>query len=190
MIRTNIAVLGGGLSGLAAACALEEAHADYILFERRPELGGFTRTAKVGDFCFDYTGHFLHLARYSSPARVPYANLRDEDWMLIPRKACCYVANSMVTAPLQYHLGELPQDVLEKCAKSYDERLSEVRDTPRNFKEYLVHSFGRSVAELFLIPQNEKTLATSVDRLSVRAVRRFFPVADDAVIRRGMKKQL
>jgi squalene-associated FAD-dependent desaturase len=38
--RTTVAVIGGGLAGLAAACPLAEAGFAVTLFERRPYLGG------------------------------------------------------------------------------------------------------------------------------------------------------
>ena len=187
MTRADIVVMGGGLSGLAAARALQESRADYVLLERRPSLGGLTRTVQVGDFCFDYTGHFLHLHRSASPAGIPFANLRDSDWMLVERRSRCYVAHTMITAPIQYHLGELPADVLEVCVQSYDKRPHLGFSPPGNFREYLVRNFGGALADLFLIPQNEKTLATPLDRLSINAVKRFFPVADEGAIRRGIK---
>jgi oxygen-dependent protoporphyrinogen oxidase len=50
MIR--IAIIGGGISGLAAAFALEEqrragANVDYVLYESSPQLGGVLRTEHV-----------------------------------------------------------------------------------------------------------------------------------------------
>src|SRR6185437_4022444 len=57
-------VVGAGISGLTAAKCLQANNRDYALLERCPALGGLTRTTQVADFCFDYTGHFLHLGRY------------------------------------------------------------------------------------------------------------------------------
>src|SRR5947199_8729756 len=37
---SSVAVVGGGLAGLAAACALSESSFRVTLFERRPYLGG------------------------------------------------------------------------------------------------------------------------------------------------------
>lgn len=187
MISTDILVVGGGLSGLAAARSLQASSAKYILLERCPVLGGLTRTSEVGDFCFDYTGHFLHLQRYASPAAIPFAGLHDDDWISVGRHASCYVADRMITAPFQYHLAELPPLVLEECIRSYDERPRLNKTSAASFMEYLVCGFGGAIADIFLIPQNEKTLAISLDRLSMNAVKRFFPVADEAAIKQGIK---
>jgi protoporphyrinogen oxidase len=52
----NAIVLGGGISGLTAARALQEEGRSFVLLERCPTLGGLTRTVEVGEFCVDYTG--------------------------------------------------------------------------------------------------------------------------------------
>ena len=187
MISTDILVAGGGLSGLAAARSLQGSSAKFILLERCPSLGGLTRTTEVGDFCFDYTGHFLHLRRYTSPAAIPFAGLLDDEWISVERHSSCYIADKMITAPIQYHLGELPPDVLDACVRSYDERPPLNETSVANFGEYIVSNFGHALAELFLVPQNEKTLAISLERLSMKAVKRFFPVADESTIRKGIK---
>ena len=46
---TRIAIIGGGISGLSAAFALEEhrrsgGDVDYVLYESSPRLGGVLRT--------------------------------------------------------------------------------------------------------------------------------------------------
>src|SRR5580700_7416484 len=115
-------VIGGGIAGLAAARTLQQRGRNFILLERCPTLGGLTRTVEVGEFCFDYTGHFLHLSRYPTPADIPYAKLNNEEWAQISRRSCCAVGGKLVTAPIQYNLAELPPVLLKECADSYNVR--------------------------------------------------------------------
>ena len=56
-----------------------------------------------------------------------------------------------------------------------------------NFKEMLIAKFGRSIAEKFLIPYNEKLYATDINRLDVNAMGRFFPHADKEDIIKNFK---
>ena len=153
-----VIVLGGGISGLTAARILQEQDRDYLLLERCPTLGGLTRTVEVGEFCFDYTGHFLHLCRYPTPQAIPYANLKDDEWTQIHRDSRCFVGGKMISAPIQYHLNELPSALFVQCVNSYNSRpnLSDRDDT--TFRDYIVSGFGQALADLFLIPQNEKTI--------------------------------
>ena len=180
-------VIGGGISGLTAARTLEQRNRDFILLERCPTLGGLTRTVQVGEFCFDYTGHFLHLSRYATPADIPLAGLDNQDWMQVNRKSCCFVGGKFVTAPIQYNLGELPPSMLAECVASYENRPKNGHFQNASFRDYIVNGFGERLADLFLIPQNEKTMVIQLDRLSSCAVKRFFPAPDEALVRKGMK---
>ena len=65
------------------------------------------------------------------------------------------------------------------------ERRPALSTRPSSFREWMIAGFGQALADAFLIPQNEKSLATSLDRLSTAAVRRFFPPPDDTAVRRG-----
>jgi len=54
----RIAIIGGGVSGLSAAYALEKqqrkgAELDYVLFEAGPRFGGVIHTERVGDFVIE-----------------------------------------------------------------------------------------------------------------------------------------
>ncbi|MFT3731557.1 MAG: NAD(P)-binding protein [Hyphomicrobium sp.] len=178
-------VAGGGISGLAAAQCLQANNRDYLLLERCPALGGLTRTTQVEDFCFDYTGHFLHLRRYPSPAEIPYGHLSNDDWETVERKSYFLAGGRLITAPVQYHLGELPDGLRDECEKSYNARPKAEADVT-GFREFIVSGFGQVVADRFLIPQNEKTMATPLNRLSIGAVKRFFPPPDEARIRAGL----
>jgi len=181
-----VIVLGGGISGLAAARALQEHQREYVLLERCPTVGGLTRTVEVGEFCFDYTGHFLHLCRHSSPEDIPHAGLDNNDWIQVARRSCCFVGGKFITAPIQYNFWELPPALFTECVDSYNSRPALRVGEEASFRDYVVSGFGQALSDLFLIPQNEKTMAISLDRLSRRAVRRFFPAPDESLVRKGM----
>jgi protoporphyrinogen oxidase len=186
MHKIPVIVLGGGISGLTAAHVLQQQQREFLLLEKCPTFGGLTRTVEVGEFCFDYTGHFLHLSRYSTPEDIPYANLKNREWAQIDRQSRCVVGGKMVNAPIQYNLAALPPALFARCMESYNTRPSLSNNDDATFRDYMVSGFGQALADLFLIPQNEKTMAISLERLSKHAVRRFFPVPDEKLVRMGM----
>jgi oxygen-dependent protoporphyrinogen oxidase len=51
--ETTVAIIGGGISGLAAAYALHERHVPYLLLEAGPNLGGLIRTETRDGFLLE-----------------------------------------------------------------------------------------------------------------------------------------
>jgi protoporphyrinogen oxidase len=182
----QIMVVGGGISGLTAARTVRDLGSECLLLEQCPTLGGLTRTVEIGNYCFDYTGHFLHLSRHRTPADIPFAGLDNRDWQQIERRSSCLVAGKLIDAPIQYNLGQLPKTMLRQCVESYNARPL-MDDAPTTFRDYIVKGFGQYLADLFLVPQNEKTMAVSLDCLSSQAVKRFFPPPNEALVRAGMR---
>lgn len=64
----NIAVVGGGLAGLAVALGCEESGHHVTLFEASSELGGRMKTLRVDNHALDAGFHVLHTA-YSAVKR-------------------------------------------------------------------------------------------------------------------------
>ena len=58
----KIAVVGGGLAGLAIALGCEKNGHDVTLFEASTELGGRMKTLREGNHPLDVGFHVLHTA--------------------------------------------------------------------------------------------------------------------------------
>lgn len=181
-------VAGAGISGLAAARAVESRGHSLAVLDAGPQPGGLTRTITAGDYSFDYTGHFLHLAKYKRPSAIPFADLNDSDWTTVSRRSAWEVGGKeLVPAPLQYNLGWLPPQARDAAFRDYEQR-PQADGTIKSFADYVTQGFGRYVAENYLIPQNTKTMAIGLDKLSTAAVKRFFPPPDEGKVRAGFNR--
>ena len=58
--QTGVAVVGGGMAGLTAACYLARAGTDVTVFEKAPEPGGRAATREREGFLFNRGGHALY----------------------------------------------------------------------------------------------------------------------------------
>jgi len=186
--HTDLLIIGGGVSGLAAAYKAEEKNINYILLEKAPQLGGLTRSMNISDYIFDYTGHFLHLNYYKTPADIN-KNIHNDDWQIIQKKAKCFYDNTLINAPFQYNIGQFSDGLKEYLLKSYLEAQKDSTGKSNNFKQYFYEKYGKGIADAFLIPYNEKILATKLDRISLEAITRFFPAPNHRHIIAGASQE-
>lgn len=63
---SEIAVVGGGLAGLATAVLLARRGRSVTLFEQEAEVGGRARTQRIGRFLFDLGPHVIYPAGHAS----------------------------------------------------------------------------------------------------------------------------
>jgi protoporphyrinogen oxidase len=196
-VRTLI--VGAGVSGLAAAAALaERGDADYLLLEADREMGGYCKTVRREGFVWDYSGHFFHFKHPEIEAwlrqRMPGQRLR-----VVEKKSFIAYKGRQIDFPFQKNIHQLPQDEFIDClhdlyfARAPAALLGPAAPPPapaggeESFKAMLYARFGRSIAEKFLIPYNEKLYACDLGTLDRDAMGRFFPHADLTDVIRNMK---
>ncbi len=187
-------VVGAGMSGLGVAAALGQA--DYLVLEADREIGGYCKTVKRDGFTWDFSGHFFHFKHPEIEAwlreRMPSQDIR-----VLRKRSFIAYSGERIDFPFQKNIHQLPKAEFIDClvdlylarapgellGRSGEERLPE-----RNFKEMLYARFGRSIAEKFLVPYNEKLYACDLGTLDRDAMGRFFPHADLTDIIRNMKE--
>lgn len=172
MERTKYLIVGAGVTGLSFADWLPGD--DYLIVEALDEIGGFCRTIKQDGFVWDFSGHFFHFKR---PEIEKYLvdRMQGQRIRKVVKQARIYYKERWIDFPFQKNIHQLPQEDFIDCL--YDLYFKE--DKPAaNFKDMLYAKFGRSIAEKFLIPYNEKLYATDLMALDVDAMGRFFPYAD------------
>src|SRR5919112_5712476 len=60
LAQTGVAIVGGGMAGLTAACYLARAGVDVTVFEKAPYPGGRAATRESDGFLFNRGGHALY----------------------------------------------------------------------------------------------------------------------------------
>ncbi|MEI8344899.1 MAG: NAD(P)-binding protein, partial [Candidatus Omnitrophota bacterium] len=160
----HIGILGGGLSGVSFQYFLK--HNSEVL-EAQEVVGGLCRTFQKDGFSYDIGGHIL----YS----------KDADWMAWVRRLLasncreCRRANQVlykgryVKYPFENGLGGLEKEEAYECLIGY---LQNPYPKPSNFREWIYHTFGKGIAEKYLIPYNEKIWKYPLERMGLEWVER------------------
>lgn len=174
-------IIGAGVSGIAYAGFSEN---KCLLLEKDAEIGGYCKTIKQGNFVWDYSGHFFHF-RNTFLEDYVCRNMVQDDILRCEKYTQIFYGEKYIDFPFQKNIHQLDQDEFIDCL--YDLFITTGSDYS-TFKQMLYAKFGKSIAEKFLIPYNEKLYACDLNRLDVDAMGRFFPYADKEEIVRNFKK--
>jgi protoporphyrinogen oxidase len=179
-------IVGAGITGLATAASMRDQ--DYLVLEADREIGGYCKTIKRSGFVWDYSGHFFHF-KHPEIENWLRARMVGQEVRVINKRSFISYAGRLVDFPFQKNIHQLPQEEFIDCLHDlYFARAGQGEPPPeRSFKEMLYARFGRSIAEKFLIPYNEKLYACDLGTLDKDAMGRFFPYADVADVIRNMR---
>jgi protoporphyrinogen oxidase len=178
-------IVGAGVTGLAAAAHLRDG--EYLVLEADREIGGYCKTIKRDGFVWDYSGHFFHFRHPDIEAWLR-ARMTGQDVRVVNKRSFVSYGSKLIDFPFQKNIHQLPRDEFIDCLHDlYFARTANQPAPESNFKEMLYARFGRSIADKFLIPYNEKLYACDLATLDKDAMGRFFPHADLAEIIRNMR---
>ncbi|MBI5401608.1 FAD-dependent oxidoreductase [Candidatus Wolfebacteria bacterium] len=171
----KIGILGGGLSGLALAYHLK--HPTEIL-EAADRVGGLCKTIWKDGFGYDIGGHIL-FSKYQEINELI-------DKLLAGNLNKCKRANKIlfngryIKYPFENDLGSLTKEDNYDCLIGYLQK--NYPEPKTNLKEWAYYTFGKGIAEKYLIPYNEKIWNCSAEQLGLEWVERIpKPPMEDVV---------
>jgi len=169
MQETEYLIIGGGPTGLGAACRLEEKGLDWHLLEATEGFGGLAGSHRdARGFTWDNGGH-VQFSHYETFDRYMDLALGADGWVSHQRESWVWIRNRFVPYPFQNNLHRLDAPDRWRCVKGLLEaaQKSEVRgqrsegaaDKPANFEAWMLATFGEGVTDLFMRPYNFKVWA-------------------------------
>ena len=176
MVMDRILIVGGGVTGLAVAGFLADEY-NCLLLEKEDEIGGYCRTLYQDGFTWDYSGHFFH---FQHPWIRDYVerHMDHREILKINKISRVFFRGSYVDYPFQFNIHQLPLSDFLQCLSDMHEAQKCVEANYTSFREMIYGRYGRALADMFLLPYNEKLYATPTDRLDPDAMGRFFPHID------------
>jgi len=144
----KVGILGGGISGLTLQRFLR--HPCEVI-EKASAPGGLCRTYWKDGFGFDLGGHIL----FSKHQRVNdlVGGLLGENVNHCRRANKILFKGRYVKYPFENDLGSLDKQDTYECLIDY---LKNDYPEPTNFEEWAYFTFGRAIAEKYLLPYNRK----------------------------------
>jgi UDP-galactopyranose mutase (EC 5.4.99.9) len=155
----KIAILGGGLTGITLARLYHERGYEVTVLEKEPEYGGLCRSRREQGFTFDIGGSHIIFSRDTEVLSFMHRKL-EGNREIRRRNTKIYHRGRYIKYPFENGLHELEMDERYLCITEFIRTLLAVEkgeiDPPRNFREWMYFTFGKGIADLYLVPYNEK----------------------------------
>ncbi len=156
----KIAILGGGISGVALARMLAADGHRVVVIEKAERAGGLCKSRRYGEFTFDEAGG--HIV-FSKDKRVL-------DWQLARCGGEAGTVRTVRNTKIRWHdrwvpypfengVGHLTKDAIVDCMAGYVEAYATRRagvPCPPNFGDWIRWRMGEGFARHFMVPYNEK----------------------------------
>ncbi|HVP25092.1 MAG TPA: FAD-dependent oxidoreductase [Methanomicrobiales archaeon] len=163
------AVLGGGLAGVTVARLLHERGHEVRVLEREAGIGGLCRSHIEGGFTFDSGGSHVIFSRDGEVLAFMHRVL-GENRGERRRDTRIFYKGRYVKYPFENGLADLPKEDLFFCINEFVKTLIAAEkgefSPPANFRDWMVQTFGRGIAESYLIPYNEKIWKIPPEQMS------------------------
>jgi UDP-galactopyranose mutase len=184
-----VVIIGAGPAGLGAALHMDD---DWLLFERERRIGGTCRTDVIDGFAFDYAGHIIFTTDPYIEQLIPALLGDNLHWQA--RESWVYSKGVFTRYPFQANTYGLPVEVVKECLLGLIEATYAPQNDapPVNFEEWILRTFGRGIAEHFMLPYNRKVWAVpltlmSHDWISDRVMQPRLDQVIEGALRPGVK---
>lgn len=154
-------IIGSGPTGLGAAYRLKELGIeDFVVVEKEAFIGGLaTSFTDEKGFTWDVGGH-VQFSHYSYFDQLMKDALGEEGWLNHQRESWVWMKNRFVPYPFQNNIRYLPKDSMWKCLNGIIHNYQNpATGKPQNFEQWILATFGKGIAEEFMLPYNFKVWA-------------------------------
>lgn len=167
MEKVKYLILGAGPAGLTFANMLKQrGESSFLVLEKEAEAGGLCRSVMVDGSPFDIGGgHFLDVRR-PKVNEFLFQFMPEKEWKLFDRDSRISVAGQTVGHPFEANIWQLDMEdqvaVLASIAKA---GCNSGEAMPEKFKDWIIWKLGDKIAEMYMLPYNQKMFADELDEL-------------------------
>jgi protoporphyrinogen oxidase len=175
----RVVILGAGPTGLGAAHRLKElGFQNFHVYDRAGQVGGLATSHKDAQgFTWDIGGHvqFSHY-RYFDALMVAALG---ENWLNHERESWVWIEDRFVPYPFQNNIRYLTPESCWKCIQGLIQLYKQpFQGKPKNFGEWIQATFGKGLADVFMVPYNFKVWAFPPEKMDYNWIGERVAVTD------------
>ena len=158
----RVVIVGAGIAGLTLGYRLAKEGRRVLIVEKEPTVGGLARSLRYGEFVLDVGPHRFH-------TDVPEINafIREvlaEDCLEIGRRSGVWMFGRYFEWPLTAgSILKMPYATLLRVAFDL---IARKKSGCRNFEEYVIERYGKTLYRIFFKPYTEKFLGLPCHEIS------------------------
>lgn len=178
----SVAVIGAGISGVAAGAILKEKGYHVTVFEKYSKPGGLIRCDVVKGNLFHRVGGHVFNAKDKDVSDWFWSHFdKDKEFLKAERNAKILLNGKMIGYPLENHLYALKPDLVRNIVAELLalQRLgyTDPYEYP-DFEAFLKGNFGESLYNLYFKPYNEKIWRTDLASVPMHWLEGKLPMPD------------
>lgn len=160
----KVAVIGAGVSGLAAARIAHERGGNVLVFEKASRVGGLVKCEVVDGVLYHRVGGHVFNSRRADVLEWYWKHFdRERDFHKAIRHAVVSLADGTnVDYPIENHLYQMPTDMRYAVIADLMEIQREGYKDSSDFDEFLRHRFGKTLYNEYFAPYNRKIWGRSL----------------------------
>jgi protoporphyrinogen oxidase len=173
-MKTDIAILGGGIAGLSLASFSERR---AVVLESQPAVGGLSRSYALNGIVYDIGPHII----FSKNKQVLDMHTTMIETNRLRRSNKVLYKGRYVKYPFENDLSALDPAERDYCLKEF---LSNPYEgyKPTNMLQFFLATFGEGITRLYLQPYNEKIWKFDPSCMDTQMVERIpKPPAEDVI---------
>lgn len=182
MKSKEIAIVGAGISGVAAGSILKNKGHNVTIFEKNSKPGGLIRCDVVEGNLFHRVGGHVFNAKDKDVSDWFWNHFdRDKEFLRAERNAKILLNGKIVGYPLENHLYALEPDLVRNIVSELltlqRRGYTDPYDYP-DFAEFLKGNFGATLYNLYFKPYNEKIWRTDLSSVPMHWLEGKLPMPD------------
>ena len=189
-MKTKIAVVGSGISGLSVSRILSDKGYSVTLFEKNDGVGGLVRCTVEDGILFHRVGGHVFNTKIPKVAEWFWSIFKEDDFLKAKRNAKIWLHNKYIGYPIENYLYQLDKNITQQAISELIKN-NETAKNADNFSDFLLETFGETLCNLYFKPYNYKIWKTDLSKVSLPWLDGKLPMPDfqDIIMNNIYKKQ-
>lgn len=169
MNNKKIAIIGAGITGLAAGHSFQEKGHSVILYEKESVPGGLISCSNIDGILFHKVGGHVFNSRIPEVLDWFWSKFDKSDFSQTKRIAKIFMNDQIFGYPIENYIHLLPSEIIKRIVNELlDIHKANARFETSNFDDFLKLHFGNTLYNLYFKPYNDKIWKVDLKKIPLK----------------------